>query len=185
MTAARDEFPLVQWHEQIALATVIVDLAAAIGIDTRSLSIQQRSQNSLSLGSGLFGRPVLEHHTIGSGATEFALKIVRRQEDESIQPRHTDFLHGLLGLEQGRKGFGFAISQQDRIVFGDRLAVVRAGPRSRIARDLARPTLDLDQPESLLGQDQQIHFVDGPVVALELEIRPGPIRDRNSANRLE
>ena len=38
------------------------------------------------------------------------------------------------------------------------------------------PAFDFDEPESLLGKHQQIHFVDCPVMALEFEIRPCPIR---------
>ena len=42
--------------------------------------------------------------------------------------------------------------------------------------DAAAPRLALDEPEALLGQDQQIDLVDGPVVGLELEIGPRPVR---------
>ena len=45
-----------------------------------------------------------------------------------------------------------------------------------LARDPTLPCLALDQPEALLGQDEQIDLVNGPVIGLELEIGPRPVR---------
>ena len=56
------------------------------------------------------------------------------------------------------------------------LAVLEQCPGADIARNAAAPRLALDEPEALLRQDEQIDLVDGPVIGLELEIGPRPVR---------
>ena len=85
-------------------------------------------------------------------------------------------LDGGLGLEQRREGLRLAIGEQDGVVLRADLAVLRAGPRAGVARDSTAPRLALDEPEALLGQDEQIDLVDGPVIGLELEVGPRPVR---------
>ena len=41
---------------------------------------------------------------------------------------------------------------------------------------MARPAFDLDQPEALFGQDEQIDFIDCSIRRLELKIGPRPVR---------
>ena len=90
----------------------------------------------------------------------------------------------IFGLQERREGLGLAVGQQDGVVVrGPPALPVGPGPGAGVPLDPARPALDLDQPEALLGQDQQIDLVDGPVGGLELEVGPGAVRARGRAGR--
>ena len=116
------------------------------------------------------------------------MQVVRREEDECIEPRHADLLDRLLCLQESDQGQGLAIGEQDRTVLTDCPALVLASPRSSITRNTTGPALDFDQPESLFGQDQKIDLVDRTLVGLEFEIGPRPVRvviGQSGADKIE
>ena len=160
-----------------ALATFDVDGRAEVGIDARPVPVHEGGEDALALGPIALGRAVLQADPVAGGAGEVALDVVRREEHEGVEPGQLDLLDGGLGLEQGREGLRLAVGQQDGVILGPGLAARRSGSTMPASPVIDPPhALHLDQPEALLGQDEQIDLVDGPVVGLELEVGPGPVR---------
>jgi hypothetical protein len=65
--------------------------------------------------------------------------------------------------EQRFQLLGFAIGQQQRIVFGEVPSLLRPRPGTSIPRDAAGSALDLHQIDLVQRHHQQIDFIDAAV----------------------
>lgn len=82
-----------------------------------------------------------------------------------------------LTSKQRLQSLGLPVGQQQRVVVASfaRVARRRPAPSSRVAAQLARPTLYLDQEDALRADHKGVDLADR-AVEHELKIRPGPIR---------
>ena len=97
------------------------------------------------------------------------------QEHPRLEEGQPGLLHGAGLAQQADQLLGLAVGKDQRIVVGVAAPVARPGPGARVAIDVARAALDLDQEETLWGQDQQVHLVEGAIGGDELEVGPGTV----------
>ena len=123
------------------LGDLDVDGSAEVGIDARPVPVDEGGEDALAFGVVLVRRPVLEADPVAGRAGEVALDVVGRQEDQGVEPRHSDLADGGLRLEQRGEGLRLAVGEQDGVVLGVEPAVLGAGPGAGVALDAARPRL--------------------------------------------
>ena len=121
--------------------------------------------------------PIAQADAESRCALQFALQIRSRAKDESLDERERPFLlASLLPIEERTEFLRLRVGQDQWIVGGDQPAICLPRPRAGVTKETAWATLDLDQEEPLGREDQQIDFVDAPIVGDELEVGPGTVR---------
>ena len=86
------------------------------------------------------------------------------------------FLVACCALRSEMRALAFRLARSTGLSSEIVLPSGRSGPCSSVTPDPPWPTLALDEPEPLLGQDKKIDLVDRTVVGLKFKIRPCPVR---------
>src|SRR5882724_13524457 len=95
-------------------------------------------QDRENVGMASLFRVVAQVHAGARRAEEVTLETRSREEDDSFDEGGTDVAQGALMQEQRFQLFGFAIGQQQRIVFGEVPPLQRPRPGARVTRNAAR-----------------------------------------------
>ena len=141
-----------------------------------ALAAADRRHDAGASRSAVGGVAVPQADLEAARAGEVALEVWGRQEDERLNEGDSAAPLGrALVVKQVGELFGFEVGELERVVGGCKPAVGLPRPGAGIAADPARPALDLDEKESVGGEDEQIDLVDRAVDGDELEERPGPV----------
>ena len=72
-----------------------------IGIDARTIPVHQCRNDSLPFWMLTLLRTILEADPVASRASQVALQVICREEDNGVKPRKPNFGVGCFSLEQG------------------------------------------------------------------------------------
>jgi hypothetical protein len=145
------------------------------GDSGRRGSPRQRRRDSLALGPALCGLGVPDVDAVARGRVQHAIDVEGGEKDYRHDEGHPYLGDGLLALQQGLEAFGLAVRKQERVVRGDRPALVAPRPGAHVALDHPGAALDLDKEEPGRAQHQEVDLVDAAVVRDELEVGPGSV----------
>ncbi len=99
-----------------------------------------------------------------------------RAEDDRVDPGHVAGVDVLAVLEERLQPLGLEVRQEDGVVDVVDLLLEPPDPAPRVPRDRPRAALDLDHEEARRPEDEEVHLVQRPVEADELDVRPRPVR---------
>ena len=94
-------------------------------------------------------RFVAHAYSVARPRIELAAQLVGGQEDQGFEERTVKGAERPLAAEQRGQLLGLAVGEQQRVVLGERAALVRPRPGACVALQVARSALDLDQEEAL------------------------------------
>ena len=115
-----------------ALATFDVDGRAGVGIDARTVPVQEGGEDALALGLMPLGRAVLEADPVAGRAGEVALHVVGREEDQGVEPGQPGPCSTAdWALSSEERAFALRLARRTGLSSDLRPAAVGAGPCSR------------------------------------------------------
>ena len=135
-----------------------------VGSTPGGLAVDQGGQDALA------GRPALGRLAVGQADAvprrpwrSHWISGSDRKTRASSQGIGT-FWAAILGFRSDERALALRLASRTGLSTESPLALlVGPGPGAGVPLDPAGPALDLDQPEALLGQDQQVDLVDGAV----------------------